>query len=150
VVRQVDLVDLVKDLLAGRWISRGLFLGEQLVQRRVAVEVDIEASGRELVAGEQRRVVGVVRQGILELADVIPASYSARGRRGVATAQERAEEGTGRIVLDVKLNADSLKVRLQDQLVIGAPEVVSRRGVIELQAHSALGTHTITAHLPAV
>src|SRR6266852_3871901 len=150
VVRQVDLVDLVKDLLAGGWVRRCLFLSEQLIQRRVTVEVDIEASRRELVAGEQRRVVGVIRQGILELANVIPSGYSARGRRRAAAAQERAEEGAGRIVLDVELNANGLKVRLQDQLVIGAPEVVSGRRVIELQAHIALCTHAICARLPAV
>jgi len=42
-LRQVDLVDLNEDLLAHAGICRRLFLGKQLVQAGVAVEVDIVA-----------------------------------------------------------------------------------------------------------
>ena len=52
-VSQVDLVDLIKDLLPRSWIGRSLFLREQGIQLMVAVEVDVEASRRELVATEQ-------------------------------------------------------------------------------------------------
>ncbi len=57
VLRQVNLMDLLEDLLAHAGICRGLFLDKQLIQGRVAVEVEVASSkviGRrwELVAGE--------------------------------------------------------------------------------------------------
>ena len=49
-LRQVDLVDLVEDLLPRVGIGRGLLLQVQLIQLVVAVEVNVEARRRELVA----------------------------------------------------------------------------------------------------
>src|SRR5947208_16911298 len=49
-LRQVDLMDLHEDLLPRAWIRRRLFLVVEGIQRLVAVEVNVEASGRELVA----------------------------------------------------------------------------------------------------
>src|SRR5947209_19204636 len=47
---QVDLMDLHEDLLPLAWIRRRLFLLVKGIQRMVAVEVNVGASGRELVA----------------------------------------------------------------------------------------------------
>src|SRR5438105_9070077 len=49
-LRQVDLMDLHEDLLPRAWIRSRLFLVVEGIQRLVAVEVNVEASGRELVA----------------------------------------------------------------------------------------------------
>lgn len=59
-VRQVDLVDLIEDLLTHGRVGCGLLLREQLVQSRIAVEHKIGPGRRELVAGKQRRVIGIV------------------------------------------------------------------------------------------
>ena len=79
-VRQIDLVDLVEDLLTHSWISCGLLLREEFVQRRVAVEGKIGSSGRELGASKQRRVIGVVGPRILKLEEIIPACYCSSWR----------------------------------------------------------------------
>ena len=59
-VRQVDGVDLRKDLLprAGIWCRQ--FLLVEGVQGMIAVEVSIASIGRELVTREQRGIVGVM------------------------------------------------------------------------------------------
>jgi hypothetical protein len=59
-LRQVDLVDLNEDLLAHDGICRPLFLGVQLVQAGVAIEIDIAAGWRKLVTGECAGVIRVI------------------------------------------------------------------------------------------
>ncbi len=140
---QIDLVDLIEDLLTHVWISRGLLLHEEFVQRWVAVEVKILSIRRELVTGKQRCVIGVVGPLVLKLEEVIPARYCPRRWGRVATSQERTKERAGRVVLDVDLDTNGLEVRLQDQLVVGAPQVIGRRRVLELQPHTSLGTNAI-------
>ena len=72
----------------------------------VAVEIHVESIGRDLVAGEQGGIVGVIMPGVLKLGDVIPARHGSCGRRRLPAGQERTKECTRRIVLDVELDAD--------------------------------------------
>ena len=53
VLRQVDPMDLLEELLPHAGICGGLFLGKQLVQAGVAIEVDIVADWRNLVTGNE-------------------------------------------------------------------------------------------------
>ncbi len=155
VLRQVDAVDLLEELLAHAGICRGLFLGKQLVQGRVAVEVKIECSkviGRrwELVAGEQAGVIRVVGKIVLKFGDVIPARQGSRWRGGLAVGQEGIKERIVGIVLDVELDADLPKVALDDALHCGAlGPAGDRRRVLELQALPALRAHPIRPAHPA-
>src|SRR5579875_2070268 len=149
-LRQVDLVFLVEDVLALSRVSRGLLLQEQLIQAWVAVEGDVETVGRNLVAGKQARIVGVIGQRILELCDVI-ATRNRAGRRGsVAASEEGTEEGAGRVVLDVQLDTDGLHVGLENQFVVGAPQVVGRRRVLKFQTHAIFGHYAVRTRLPAM
>src|SRR5260221_805051 len=149
-LRQVDLVFLVEDLLPRIEVRCRMLLDEQLIHGRVAVEVVIHAVRWELIAGEQRGIIAIIGVVILELEYIIPACHRSGGRRRVAATQEGAKERTGRIVLDVDLDANRAKFRLQDQLVIGTPQVVGRRRVLELQPHSSLGAHAVCPLDPAV
>src|SRR5215467_12661667 len=92
----------------------------------IAVERPVGPIGWDLVTGKSRGVIAIVGPGILVFGDVILTR--------LPIIQERAEERAGGIVLDVELNADSFKLRLQEQLIISAPDVVGRRRVLELQA----------------
>ena len=78
-LRQVDLVDLLENLLPHSRIGRGLFLDKEFVQSPVAVEVDILAGRRKLVAGEAAGVIRVVRPTVRKLRDVVSASHGSRG-----------------------------------------------------------------------
>jgi hypothetical protein len=73
-------MDLPEDLLAHAGICRRLFLGIQLVQGRVAVEVNVDSRGRKLVARPQEGIVGVIAKGVPKLGDVISARYGSRRR----------------------------------------------------------------------
>src|SRR6266446_10058480 len=127
--RQFNLMDLIKSILAHLWISSPQFLSEKGVQRFITVEGKIPATiiirrSRNLVAGEYRGVISVVGERVLELGKHILIRLTCR--------QECAEEGTSGIVLNVELDADSLKVRLHNQLIGGTPGIIGCRRVYEL------------------
>ena len=145
-LRQVDLMDLLEDLLPHPWICRGLFLGKQLVQGRIAVEVNVESGGRELVARPQGGIVGVVGRvrGILKLGDVIPARYSSRGRRCLSSRPDRTKVPIGWIVLDVELDGKLLEVVLNDGFNVKTKEsgLCLRSFVVELNPLSSSVFHS--------
>ena len=141
-VRQVDLMFLVESCLACVRIRSRLLLHDVGVQSMVAVEVDVEAVRWDLVTGYQGGVISIVGETILELGNVIGAR--------LPTCQERAEERTRGIVLDVELHADGLHILLQDQFVISAPQVVGRRRVLELQVLPILRANAIRSLDPSI
>src|SRR5258706_5222934 len=134
---------LVEDLLAGIWIPGSLLLREERVQLLVAVVADIEAVGRDLAGGEQGGVITIIGPGVFKLRQVVvPGLRTCRPGRRVL-AQEWAKERTGRVVLNIELDTDGLEVLLQDQFVIGTPQVIRRGRIIEAQHLVALVTDAI-------
>ena len=79
-VRQVDLMDLHENLLPQARIQCRQFLLVEGIQRMVTVEVDVKSLGRELVAREQGRIVGVIVESVTNLSDVVPACHGPCGR----------------------------------------------------------------------
>src|SRR5690348_14723155 len=126
-------MNLTKDLLAKPWIGCRHFLLIEGIQGRVAVESHVESIGRNLVAGEQGGIVGVIIPIFLKLGNVIPARYCTCGRRGLPRGQELSKERFCRVVLYVELDADRLEVALQDRFRSAAPGTVGGRCVLELQ-----------------
>ena len=105
---------------------------QQCIQLLVAVPAIVtttEAIGSRgnLVTGEQRRVICIVRPGIFKLADV-----------KLAIRQNASEVGIGRIVLDIELHTNRLEVLLQDRLIGSTPGIVRRRRIHELQPLAVL------------
>src|SRR5579875_1279038 len=67
----------------------------------VAVEGEVRAVGGNLVACQKRRIIRIIPGAGFKLGEVILA--------GLATAEERPEEGAGRIVLYIDLDANGPK-----------------------------------------
>ncbi len=78
-LRQVDRMDLTEDLLPRARIRCREFLCVEGIQGRVAVEGKVLSIGRDLVAREQDRIVGVIAKAPRPLGDVVPARYRSRG-----------------------------------------------------------------------
>ena len=124
-LRQVDLMDLLEDLLPHAGICRRLFLGKELIQGRIAVEVKVESIkviGRrwKLVAGKQTGVIRVVVKIGRKLGDVIPVRHGSRRRGCLPLGQQGKKERTVGIVLDIELDADLPEVALDDGFNIAA------------------------------
>src|SRR5213080_1174131 len=118
-------MDLNEDLLPHAGICRGLFLGKELIQGRVAIEVKVESikvigHRWKLVAGKQTGVIRVVVKIVRKLGDVIPACHSSCGRGCHPLRQLGTKEWASRIVLDIELDADLLEVALDDGFNIAA------------------------------
>ena len=90
---------------------------------------------RNLVTSQRRGVISIVGVRFLELRQIILLWVTLR--------QDVAEEGTGRIVLDVDLDTDCLEVLLQDQLVGGTPGIIGCRRVLELEPLTIFRAHAI-------
>src|SRR5947209_6830520 len=103
-------MDLTEDLLPQSRIRCRHFLCIEGIQGMVAVEGDVLSLGWKLVTREQAGIVGVIVKVVIQLGDIIPARYGSRGRRRLPIRQDGAKERIARIVLDVKLDADLLKV----------------------------------------
>src|SRR5579864_8726590 len=119
-VREEDGMELIEGILAHSRVGRPQFLLEKRIQRMVAVEGEVSTaivigSRRNLVTRQIRGVITVVGVCLLKLRQLILFRVTLR--------QDVAKEGTCWIVLDVDLDADGLEVRLQDQLVGGAPGI---------------------------
>jgi len=73
-------MELVEDVLPHTWVGCRQFLCVEGIQGSVAVEVKIASTalGRDLVAGEQPGIVGVIAKAVRKLGDVIPARYGSR------------------------------------------------------------------------
>ena len=78
-LRQVDRMDLTEDLLPRTRIRCRQFLCVEGIQSRVAVEGQVESIGRDLVACQYHRILGVIAKAPRPLGDVIPARYRSRG-----------------------------------------------------------------------
>ncbi len=147
---QVDEMDLIEDLLPHARIHCCLFLPVQRIQVMVAVESKVASIGRELVARQQRGIVGVIAKVVIHLGDVIPARNGSSGWRCLPPVQERAKERVVDIVLDVELDANHHEVVLNDRFAIDTPGLFRRCRVLELQALSSFDTHAIGVFRPAV
>ena len=100
----------------------------------------VGATGRQLVATEGRDEDGVGVDGacVLELADVV-----------LAAGQDAPEVGVGGEVDDAQVDTQAAEILLGDQLVLGAPDVVRRRGVAHAKLLAVLVAEAIGAHPPA-
>src|SRR5579875_2812523 len=108
----------------------------------VAVEGEVRAVGGNLVACQKRRIIRIIPGAGFKLGEVILA--------GLATAEERSEEGAGRIVLNIDLDANGREVLLEDQFVILTPQVVGCGRVLELQPLPVLAANAVRSLDPAV
>src|SRR2546425_990988 len=121
--RQVDTMNLHEDLLPLSRIRYFLLLSVEGIQCMVAVEVNIESIGRELIARQYPGIIGIIgrARGGFKLGDVISARHGSRGRGGLSLRQEGIKEHIVMIVLDVELDADLSQVVLNDRFAIHAP-----------------------------
>src|SRR5258708_17783052 len=113
-IGQVDRVDLIKHVLAHRWIGGAQLLVKQSIQRIVAVEgvvLPTKVIGCRGDRGtlQRGRIIGIVGIGLLEFANVI-------GSR-LALWQGHAKESAARLVDQGGLDADRGQVLLHDELV---------------------------------
>ena len=126
-VGQFKMVNLIEGLLAHIRVSRALLLFEIRLHLLVAVETPVLTICALLRAIQERSIIGIVHIRILELSQIV-----------LAARKECTEEGAGRVVLDVHLDADVLEVRLNNRLVSGAPGFARRCRVSKLQPLSIL------------
>ena len=108
-------MDQLEELLTRAQIRCRLFLPIESVQGKITVEANVLPLWGELVARQQRGIVGVITIVDQKLGDVISARNSSCHRRRLPAKQEGVKECEKRIVLDVEFDADLLEVALNDR-----------------------------------
>jgi hypothetical protein len=83
---QVDLMNPIEDLLPHAWIKCRQLLLVKGIQSRIAIEVKVLSSGRELVARPQPGIVGVIAKVLLKLGcNIDPSKSLPQGQKRAPT-----------------------------------------------------------------